>query len=126
MEKKERFELEYSVNTSPSIIYYRINNPSGLEEWFADKVNVKNNIYKFSWSDSELSAKLIEKKTNEYVKFKWEESEDDSFFEIRIVKQELSGDVGLQITDFASSDERDEIEDMWEEQIQELKRALGV
>lgn len=126
MKNKEKIELEYPVNTSPSILFYRLNNPSGLEEWFADKVNVKNNTFKFSWSNSEQSAVLIDQKTNEFVKFKWTEEIDDSYFEMRIVKQELSGDVALQITDFALAEEKKEIEDMWDEQVQELKRTLGV
>ncbi len=43
----EKIELEYIINASPKIIYYRIFNPSGLEEWFADTVNAKNGIYTY-------------------------------------------------------------------------------
>lgn len=126
MKDKERFILEYPVNTSPNILFYRLNNPSGLEEWFADKVTVKKSTYTFEWSNSEQNAELIEKKTNEFVKFKWLENEDDTFFEMRIVQQEMSGDVALLITDFASPNEIDDIKNMWDEQVSELKHTLGV
>ncbi len=47
MQNTERIELEYSINTIPKILYYRLSNPSGLEEWFANKVIVKNFCIKF-------------------------------------------------------------------------------
>lgn len=123
----EKFELEYVVNTSPKILYYRILNPAGLEEWFADKVNVKDAIYTFEWENSQQQAKLIDKQKNEYVKYKWLDSDDDeSFFQINIITQEVTGDVGLRITDFAENGEKESIEELWEEQIEQLKHNLGV
>ncbi len=123
---KEKITLDYSVNTTPNILYYRLHNPSGLEEWFADKVSLRNNIYTFEWSQSEQQAELLEKKENEFVKFRWLDSEDNSYVELKIVKQEVTGDTALYITDFAEPDEKDEIMDMWDEQISQLKHNLGV
>ncbi len=122
----ERIELEYTINTPPNILYYRLINPSGLEEWFAKKVNEKEGIYSFKWEQSEQQAELLEHKKNISVKFKWLDSEDDTFFEFRIQKQELTGDVALKITDFAESDEKEDIIGMWDEQIEGLKHTLGV
>jgi len=126
MQNTERIELEYSINTIPKILYYRLSNPSGLEEWFANKVNLKNNIYTFKWSNSEQSAELIEKKTDQFIRFKWLDSGEDTFFEFSIHKQELTGDVALQIIDFAEPDEKDDIIEMWDEQVDGLKHTLGV
>ena len=103
-----------------------MSNPSGLEEWFANKVIFKNGIFTFKWDHSEQQAKLIEKKTDEFIRFKWLESEDDTFFEFTINKQELTGDVALQIIDFAEPDEKEDIIEMWDEQIDGLKHTLGV
>ncbi len=122
----ERIELEYTINTPPNILFYRLNNPSGLEEWFANRVNEKDGIYTFKWDQSEQKAKLLETKKNVFVKFKWLDSEDDTFFEFRIQKQELTGDVALKITDFAEADEKEDIIGMWDEQIDGLKHTLGV
>jgi len=122
----ERIELEYTINTPPNILYYRLSNPSGLEEWFAKKVFDKDGIFTFKWERSEQQAELLEKKKNEYIKFKWLDSDDGTYFEFRIQKQELTGDVALKITDFAEPDERDDIIGMWDEQIDGLKHTLGV
>ena len=126
MPKKEKIILDYSVNTTTSILYYRLHNPSGLEEWFADKVLLSKNIYTFQWSNSEQKAELIDKKNNEFVKFRWLDAEDDSYVELKIVKQEVTGDTALYITDFAEPDEKEETIDLWNEQIAQLKHILGV
>ena len=126
MQNTERIELEYSINTIPKILYYRLSNPSGLEEWFANKVILKNGIYTFKWDHSEQKAELLEKKTDEYIKFKWLESEEDTFFEFSIHKQELTGDVALHITDYAEPEEKEDIIEMWNEQVEGLKHTLGV
>ena len=119
-------DLEYSINTIPKILYYRLSNPSGLEEWFANEVTVKDGIFSFKWDKSEQQAELIEKKADEHIRFKWLDSEDDTYFEFRIHKQELTGDVALQIIDFAELDEKENIIEMWNEQVEELKHTLGV
>ena len=124
--QNERIELEYTINTLPKILYYRLSNPSGLEEWFAKKVIVKDGIFTFKWERSEQQAKLLDKKKDNYIKFKWLDSDDDTFFEFRIQKQELTGDVALKITDFAEPDEKEDIIGMWDEQIDGLKHTLGV
>lgn len=126
MENLEMIDLEYSINTIPKILFYRLSNPSGLEEWFANEVTVKDGIFSFKWDKSEQQAELIEKKADEHIRFKWLDSEDDTYFEFRIHKQELTGDVALQIIDFAELDEKENIIEMWNEQVEELKHTLGV
>jgi len=126
MENLEQINLEYSINTPPNILFYRLSNPSGLEEWFAKKVNFKDNIFTFKWEHSEQQAILIEKKANEFIKFRWLDLDEDTFFEFRIQKQELTGDVALKIIDFVENDEKDDIIAMWDEQVDGLKHTLGV
>ncbi|MCF6364670.1 MAG: START-like domain-containing protein [Bacteroidales bacterium] len=126
MENLERIDLEYSINTIPKILFYRLSNPSGLEEWFANKVTLEDGIYTFIWDRSEQQAKLIEKKSDNYIRFKWLDSEEGTYFEFSIHKQELTGDVALQIIDFAEQDEKESIIEMWNEQVEGLKHTLGV
>jgi len=127
LEVMEKFEMEFTVNTSPKILYYRILNPAGLEEWFADKVNADKGIYTFEWENSQQQAKLLDKSKNDFVRYKWLDSDgDDSFFELKIVQQEVTGDVGLRIIDFAENGEKESIRELWEEQMEQLKHNLGV
>ena len=47
MAEKERFELEFLLKTSPKVLDNMISTPSGLSEWFAEDVNIKDEVYTF-------------------------------------------------------------------------------
>jgi uncharacterized protein YndB with AHSA1/START domain len=124
---KTKFELEYTLNTSPNIIYSRLSTPEGLSEWFADNVNLKKGKFTFFWEGTEQEASVLQKKANKFIRFQWEEdAEDDAFFEFRIHTDELTGDVALLITDFAEEDEKEDAIDLWDTQISELKHVIGL
>lgn len=124
---KVKYEIEIPVHASPNMLYQYISSPSNLQEWFADTVNSRGKIYTFSWDGTEEQAELITKKSEERIRFKWLESEDDdSFFEIKIQVDPLTNDVSLIITDFAEDeDEVEEAKQLWENQIDELKHTIG-
>ena len=124
---KTKYELEYTLNTSPAILYNRLSTPEGLSEWFADDVNLKKGRYTFIWEGTEQEASVLQKKANKYIRFRWEEDEEeDAFFEFRIHTDELTGDVALLITDFAEESEKEDAVDLWDTQISELKHAIGL
>ena len=122
-----KYSIEIPINSSVNVLYKRLSTPSGLAEWFADNVNLKNNIYTFFWDDSDQSAKILKKKSNKFVQFKWlDDEEKESFFEFKIQVDEMTSDVSLIITDFAEDEEDKEEQTMlWEQQIQNLKMAIG-
>ena len=124
---KVKYELEIPIHASPSMLYQYISSPSSLQEWFADKVNSRGKIFSFIWDDTEEKAKLITKKSDDRIRFKLLESEDDdSYFEIKIQVDALTKDVSLIITDFADDeDEVEEAKQLWENQIDELKHTIG-
>ncbi|MCP4310497.1 MAG: SRPBCC domain-containing protein [Bacteroidetes bacterium] len=123
---KTKYELEYTLNTSPSILFNRISTPEGLSEWFADDVNLKKDLYTFIWEGTEQEASVVQKKNNKYIRFHWEEDDEEIFFEFRIHTDELTGDVALLITDFAEEGEKGDAVDLWDTQISELKHAIGL
>ena len=124
---KTKYELEYTLNTSPSILFNRFSTPEGLSEWFAENVNLQNGKYTFIWEGTEQEASVVQKKNNKFIRFHWEDDEEeDSFFEFKIRIDELTGDVALLITDFAEEDEKDDAIDLWDTQISELKHAIGL
>ncbi len=123
---KEKFQLEFVINASPSLLYNYLSNPSGLSEWFADNVNSRGEKYTFIWDEDEESALLMKNKQDTYVRFQWENDEDTKyFFELNIVEDDLTGDVSLMITDFAEPDEVEQAQLLWESQIEDLKKILG-
>ncbi len=125
MSDKIKFEIEFVIQSSPQLLYQYLSTPSGLSEWFADNVNSRGEIFNFIWDGSEEQAKLLKKKSDEFIKFNWVENDDDSFFEMRIIVDEITKDVSLFITDFAEEDEIDESKMLWTNQVSSLKQVLG-
>jgi len=123
---KNRIQFEYVINCSPKVLYNRLSTASGLTEWFADDVRVRGKKYTFIWDDSEQIAEMTLQKENRLVRFNWLDAEDEeSYFEFRITRDELTGDVSLLITDFVEEGEEDESKGLWDTQITDLKHVLG-
>ena len=125
MSDKIKFEIEFVIQSSPQMLYQYLATPSGLSEWFADNVNSRGEKFTFIWDGSEEEAKLLKRKTAEFVRFAWEEAEDDSYFEMKIIVDEITKDVSLFITDFAEDDEVEESKMLWTNQVSDLKQVLG-
>lgn len=120
-----KIEIEYIMNSSSRVLYNRLSTAAGLSEWFADDVTVQDNIYTFEWDGSKESAELIGKKDLQYARFKWLESEDDTYFEFKIQLFDVTKDISLVITDFVEDDEKESSIELWESQINNLKHILG-
>lgn len=125
MSDKIRFELEFPIHASPNFILQYLSTPDGLAEWFADNVNSRGEIFTFIWDDTEEQAKLIPTKANNTIRYQWLESDDDTYFEFRIEVDAITKDVSLMVSDFADEDELEESKMFWENQISELKHAIG-
>ena len=122
----KKLELEYLIHCSPKLLYSMLSTPTGLAEWFADKVDERNGHFSFHWDGSDQSATLVSSRENEWVKFQWDDGEDeDLFFEFRIVVDAITNDVALIVTDFCEEDEEEETRLLWEHQINDLKHSIG-
>ena len=124
---KKKYELEYTINSSPKVLFNRLSTPGGLSEWFADDVNLLGSEFTFIWDKTEQRAEVVQRKDNKYIRFHWVGDEDDcSYFEFRLTQDELTGDVSLMITDFADDEEKNDAVDLWDTQIAELKHVIGL
>jgi uncharacterized protein YndB with AHSA1/START domain len=125
---RSKFELEYNLNCSPKVLFSRLSTPEGLGEWFADQVNVEGDIFIFYWNSSESNARLSAMKENKMVRFEWigMENEESNYFEFRVNLEELTNELALIITDFAEAEEKEDAIYLWDSQINDLKRALGI
>ncbi|WP_346854700.1 START-like domain-containing protein [uncultured Draconibacterium sp.] len=124
MTDKIKINMEYIINCSPKVLYNRLSTASGLTEWFADDVRVRGKKYTFVWEGSEQSAEMTLHKENRLVRFVWLD-EEDTYFEFKITRDELTGDVSLLVTDFTEEDEKEETESLWSSQVESLKHVLG-
>ena len=124
---KQKFELEYTLNTSLRVLFDRLSTPSGLSEWFADDVNMTGNKMVFIWNGQEELAEIVNIKDNKSIRLKWlDDSDPKSYLEFRIGQDELTGDTALYITDFADEGETTEAISLWDSQISSLKHVIGL
>jgi len=128
MADKIQYEIEFPVKASPKMLFPFLSTPSGLSEWFCDDVNSRGEMFKFFWEGSEESAKLISKKNDKFIRWRWSEAEEaglKTFFEFRIEVDELTNDASLIIVDFAEEEEIEEAKLLWNSQISTLLHVIG-
>ncbi|MBL4679069.1 MAG: hypothetical protein JKY70_23180 [Mucilaginibacter sp.] len=125
MSEKKKFNLEYEIKSSPRILYTFLNEANGLTQWFADDVSVRDQVYTFTWDDETQRAKLIAIKENKLVRFKWLDDEPQCYLEMEILQDELTNDVALAITDFATDETIADRKLIWDNQIDYLISTLG-
>jgi len=125
---KKKIQLEYTLNSSPKILFSRLSTPGGLSEWFADDVNVNGNTYTFFWEGEEFKADVVQKRENKYIRFRWHDAEDQESccLEFRISMDDLTGDVALIIVDFVEEEDAESAIELWDSQVNKLKHVLGL
>ena len=126
MSKKQLFTLEYPVRCSASILYEFLSTPAGLQEWFADKVDERDDVFSFSWNGPADRAEVMEKEEDKYIKFHWSHAPKEEYFEFRIEKSEVTNLTILVIKDFAEKAEIKDQSQHWAYQGKELFHSFGI
>jgi len=117
------FEYELSSQSVP-MIWEAIATGPGLSAWFADGVDVTGKRYGFRWGKSEArEAELINCRQNTYVRFRWMDEAPGTFFEMRILKNDLTSNYILEVTDFGEHGSEDEVKSLWDSSIDALRRC---
>ena len=129
---KQKIDIEYPLAIkSPALIWEQISSAHGLERWFADHVNEQDGVFTFTWGEpwteqDVREAHVLESATNDHIRLKWDEEDDDTYFEMRIAKSDLTHQLNLLITDFADDDDVDGLKILWESMLDRLHRASGL
>lgn len=125
--EKFKFVREYNFKASPKIIYPYISNPGGLQQWFAQSVNLDaDNVYSFDFGEKIQRAHLSAKKANKAVKFDFFEGEQKgNYLEFKIENSNLDSTCYLYITDYSQAKDEDDLIDMWDGLVEDLKDIIG-
>jgi len=121
----KEIRLEFFLKTSPAVLFSRISTPSGLAEWFAENVRESGKIFTFIWGSSEQRAVILTKTSNESITFRWLDMEPGYEFGFNILKDELTGDVALIVTDNIDDDDVEDTRNLWNSQVLKLKQMIG-
>jgi uncharacterized protein YndB with AHSA1/START domain len=121
----KEIRLEFFLNTSPAVLYSRISTASGLAEWFADNVKVEGKVFTFIWGDTEQKALILTMIANDSIRFRWMDIDHGNEFGFNIIKDELTGDVALVVTDNPEDDDVEDTRILWCSQVAKLKQMIG-
>jgi uncharacterized protein YndB with AHSA1/START domain len=123
--ERVKIEMEFLFRASPTILYQFFTTPSCLIRWFCDEVDITGSEFTFSWNGSEEYANLIDDIEEERLRFQWEDSEDDEYFEFRFSRSPVTGETILEITDFCDEDEVEDSRQLWSSQMEQLRKETG-
>lgn len=126
--ERQKIHLEYLLNaTSKGILWSAISTPTGLEGWFADRVESDDKTVTFYWGKTERRvAEIVALRAYSFIRFRWKDNEvAREYFELKMTNSELTNDFVLEITDFSSVSEVDDQRELWESQVETLRRTCG-
>ena len=70
---------------------------------------------------------VTDSKPENFICYRWVDEEDENaYFEFIIHTIELTGSTALEITDFSEPGEKKDSINLWDSQVEDLKRTLGI
>jgi len=128
---RNTFRAEFEIHASKKMLFPYIYTASGLAQWMADDVTVnEDKIFNFKWEGEDHKAKMVAHRVNSYVRFEFlpendEEIEDPRYIELRLEMNELTQMVFIAVVDYNDLDDDEELQDLWENLIDNLKEIVG-
>lgn len=129
MAAKQKFKLEYLLRpSSRNVLWNYISTPAGYEKWLADEVIADGDIFTFVWGEDEIKkATMLVCRPLSHIRFRWlDDKTEKTYFEIRMKECELTGEQVIEITDFAGSEEIEDLKELWNSEVEILKRISGM
>jgi len=131
----QKLTIEYPLATkSPRIVWELISNAAGLQKWLADKVTEEDGTLTFTWGHpwterDTKQSRILDIERNDHIRMLWDYHEDtpEAYWEIRIEQSDLTGQLSLLITDFASDDdEESDLRGIWDDNLERLHQVSGL
>lgn len=120
-----KYTCEFPFRAKSELIYNYCSSASGLADWFADDVRVSGKMYTFEWDGTDEKAEMVAKKINKMAKFKWVERDEEEYLIFEMVKDEITNDVSLVVSDHEEEDEVEDAKAVWAVSIDQLKAIIG-
>lgn len=128
--EKYKFVTEFELRSSPKVLFPYISTPSGLEQWFAEKVTVlPDHRFDFQWDGDSHIARQTGLRINKAVRFDFEDTSEDNLdnnhLELKLEVSELTQTTFLRVIDYSSNPDQDELASLWEGFIDNLRDIVG-
>ncbi len=126
--ERQKIHREYLLNaTSKSILLSAISTPTGLVFCFEYSVLSDDKFVTFFWGKTEhRDAEIIAVRAFSFIRFRWLDDEyEREYFELKMTNNELTNDFVLEVTDFTAADEANDLRELWDSQVETLRRTCG-
>ena len=131
---KQKLNLEYPLATkSSSLVWEQIGTIHGLERWLADSIEeIDDDTIALTWGETwtdhhTLEAKIVERRKNSHIRLQWVSDEDqDTYWEMRIGRSELTDELCLYVADYALPEDIDDLHDLWDGNMDRLHQVSGL
>ena len=128
---KRRFEMEYSINASPKLLFPYIASASGLAQWFCDDVRLDpDHRFNMVWDKQNHYAEIVAQRPGRSVRYmfldeKKQPASDASYLDFTLEYSRITDEVFLRVTDYSDhSDEQEQLE-LWEGLVSKLREQVG-
>ena len=127
---KHKFTAEFELRASPKVLFPYFSSASGLQQWFAEKVILKDSTtFDFLWDGESHVAKLSQLRLQKSAKFDFlpanQEEKDHNYLEFKLDVSDLTGSTYLKVIDYSSNTDEDELTELWDDLIYKLKEIVG-
>ena len=129
--EKFKYVQEFEINASKNLLYPYISTPSGLENWFAEKVIIdEDKNYTLVWDSEDHYAIKIAGNQGKNMKFEFlnknkEKVEDPNTLEFSLEKNDFTDMMYVKITDYSENNDVDDLDDLWEQMVEGLREVVG-
>ncbi|MGE5355795.1 MAG: START-like domain-containing protein [Deltaproteobacteria bacterium] len=124
--KRVLVDLEFFFRASVSMVFEYVSSPEGLTRWFCEKVIVKDDVYDFFWEDAHEKARILDYEDDYKIVFHWEDAEEQKeYLEFCVYKSPITNQTIFNIKEYCDEDEVMDITELWESQVEELRKLLG-
>ncbi len=121
------------ASKSTSIVWSMIGDATGLEKWMADYVEDNGDgslTFKWgeAWTQQDVRvSRVLKVAKGHYIRLRWDDDHvEGEYWELRVEKSELTGELTLVITDFADVDDVDNVYQIWDDNLERLHNVSGL
>ena len=128
---KHRYITEFEITASVKMLFPYLSSAAGLQEWFADEVNIiGDKLLDIVWDGVSHPAKIISKRINHHIKYQFMkpaavEDPEPQFLEFRLDYNEMTQTSFLKIIDYSDMDNEDDLSELWDGLVETLKEKIG-
>ncbi|QRR04066.1 START-like domain-containing protein [Dyadobacter sandarakinus] len=128
--EKYKFVIEFELRSSPKVLFPYISTPSGLEQWFAEKVTVlPDHRFDFQWDGDSHIARQTSLRINKAVRFDFENTSDNNtdnnHLELKLEVSELTQTTFLRVIDYSFVKDQEELRTLWLGFMDNLREIVG-